>query len=256
MPSWKRVIVSGSAAHVLNITASNLPNLYKNHVLMYDTASGAVTYWTSSLEPPSNTVQLMGTVRYDNGAQTPMTNTTVRLIDSSGIPYTSVITNASGDFNFGFNIPIGNYYVHIQTNKPWGGTTSSDSLRILQHINGNSLTGIRKLAADVNGDDTINGVDISLIMQAFLSSPANVSGYKGEWVFGSGSGENFRGWYEINAIGGFGGPAIPNGTISPSNGAVSSFGIPLTASADNTNLQYLALCLGDVDGSYTPNVNL
>ena len=257
MPSWKKVIVSGSAAHVLNITASNLPNLYKNHVLMYNTSSGVITYFSSSLEPPPNTVQLAGTVKYNNMTQTPMTNTTVRLIDSSGNLVTSDTTNTTtGDFNFE-PVPIGNYYVQFQTSKPWGGVTNSDMQLISQHAAaGNLLTGIRQLAADVDGDDVIEASDINLIAAATPvgMGPANVSDYKGEWVFGSGSGPNFRGWYGINAFP-VGETAIPYGTISPSNGAVSSIGIPLTASVNNTNLQYLALCLGDVNGSYNPPLN-
>jgi len=241
MPSWKKVISSGSALSVLNITASNLSNSFEQAILIYDTASGAVTYWTSSLEPPTNTVQQSGTVKYDNTALTPMTNITVRLIDSSGTQFTSVITNASGDFNFG-PVPIGNYYVQFQTNKPWGGITATDTLNITRHFSNNQLlTGIRKLAADVNASNTINASDALQASQRFVAQRSSFTA--GDWVFGSGSNENFRGWFI-------------SGQTSPLNGAVSSIGIPLTASVDNTSLQYRALSVGDVNGSYTPNVNL
>ena len=237
MPSWKKVISSGSALSVLNITASNLSNTFEQAILIYDTASGAVTYWTSSLEPPSNNVSQSGTVRYDNPAQTPMTNTTVRLLDESGTQITSVITNATGDFNFG-PVPIGNYYIRFQTNKPWGGVSAADALNIARHFsNTQLLTGIRKLAADVNANDTITNTDALQANQRFGFLRSSFTA--GDWVFGSGSGENFRGWFM-------------NGQTSPSNWAVSSIGIPLTASADNTNLQYRALSVGDVNGSYTP----
>jgi hypothetical protein len=239
MPSWKKVIVSGSSAHVLNITASNLPNLYKNHVLMYNTASGVITYFTSSLEPPPNTVLQSGSVKYDNTGLTPMTYTRVTLFDESGTQFTSVVTNATtGDFNFG-QVPVGNYYVQFQTSKPWGGVNISDASRISQHAAGRPLTGIRQLAADVDGDGDIDNDDYSSVNNrvnnSILSFPA------GNWVFGSGSGANFRGWRMVSSQ-----------AVSPSLGVVSSMGIPLTASANNTNLQYLALCLGDVNGSYTP----
>ena len=48
-----------------------------------------------TIQPP-----VSGTLRYDNTSQTPMTNTTVRLL-AGGTQITSVITNATGDFNFG-----------------------------------------------------------------------------------------------------------------------------------------------------------
>ena len=242
MPSWKKVISSGSALSVLNITASNLSNTFEQAILIYDTASGAVTYWTSSLEPPTNTVLQSGTVRYNNTAQTPMTNTTVRLLDESGTQVTSVITNATGDFNFG-PVPIGNYYVQFQTSKPWGGINTTDALNIARHFsNTQLLTGIRKLAADINATNTINITDALQAIQRSVSQRSSFTA--GDWVFGTTATDTtFRGWFM-------------NGQTSLSNWAVSSIGIPLTASVDNTNLQYWALSVGDVNGSYTPNVNL
>ena len=238
MPSWKKVILSGSAAHLLNITASNLPNIYKNNVLMYDTASGVITYFTSSLDNRVY-VQQSGSVKYDNANQTSMTNTTVMLFNDIGtriVPSTT--TDSNGNFNFA-RVPIGNYYVQFQTNKPWGGINAADASLIEAHINGNPLTNIRKLAADVDGDGDIDNSDYGLVNNrvnnSILSFPA------GNWVFGSGSGANFRGWRMVSSQ-----------AVSPSLGVVSSMGIPLTASANNTNLQYLALCLGDVNGSYIP----
>jgi len=239
MPSWKKVISSGSAAHLLNITASNLPNIYKNNVLMYDTASGVITYFSSSLDNRVY-VQQSGSVKYNNTAQTLMTNTTVTLMDSNGtqiVPPT--ITDSNGNFNFA-RVPIGNYYVQFQTNKPWGGVTNADAGAIENHFNTvELLTGIRQLAADVDADGDIDNTDYSQVNNRISNSIGLFTA--GDWVFGSGSGTNFRGWRMIAAQ-----------PISPSLGVVSSFGIPLTASVNNTNLQYLALCTGDVNGSYIP----
>ena len=240
MPSWKKVILSGSAAHLLNITASNLPNIYKNNVLMYDTASGVITYFSSSLDNRVY-VQQSGSVKYDNTAQTSMTNTTVKLLKSNGTQFRLVITDSNGNFNFG-QVPVGNYYVRFQTSKPWGGVTATDALLISRHFsNTQLLTGIRQLAADINASNTITTTDALQANQRYALLRSSFTA--GNWVFGSGSGENFRGWFM-------------NGQTSLSNWAVSSIGIPLTASADNINLQYWALSVGDVNGSYTPNVNL
>ena len=70
-------------------------------------------------------------------------------------------------------------------------------------------------------------------------------------MFGSGSGANFRGWFMVNLSSPTSTPN-PNGITSPSNWAVSSIGIPLTASRGDINLQYWALSVDDVNGSYTP----
>ena len=48
MPSWKKILQSGSAVHVLNITASSLPNSSQPNIIGYDTASGRFTYFSTS----------------------------------------------------------------------------------------------------------------------------------------------------------------------------------------------------------------
>jgi len=238
MPSWKKVILSGSAVHLLNITASNLPNIFKNHVLMYDTSSGVITYFSSSLDNRVY-VQQSGSVKYNNTTQTPMTDTIVRLIRSNGTQVTSTTTDVSGNFNFA-RVPIRNYYVQFDTTKPWGGVNSVDVNLIESHINNNTqLTGIRKLAADVDANGDIDTTDYAQVNNRISNSIGSFAA--GNWVFGSGSDPNFRGWRMISAQ-----------PISPNLGVVSSIGIPLTASVNNTNLQYFALCTGDVNGSYTP----
>jgi len=48
MPSWKKILQSGSAVHVTNITASSLPNVSQPDIIGYDTASGRFTYFSTS----------------------------------------------------------------------------------------------------------------------------------------------------------------------------------------------------------------
>ena len=65
MPSWKKILQSGSAVHVLNITASGLPNSSQPNIIGYDTASGRFTYFsTSSLGSGGSTIGGSGTTNY------------------------------------------------------------------------------------------------------------------------------------------------------------------------------------------------
>ena len=236
MPSWKKVLQSGSAVHILNITASNIPDMHKPFVLMYNTASGAITYVTHSIPDLSTTTNVFqGTIRYFNNAQTPMTNTTLRLLDSNGGQVTSVITNASGDFNFGYGRLFGNYYIKVEHNKPWGGVTATDALNITRHFSATQLlTGINLKAADVNKTDTISATDALQVSQrvAFLRNSFDA----GDWV------------YSITGSG------VPPETYWYGN---EPLGLPYTASQQNINdIVIYTLSVGDVNGSYTPNVNL
>ena len=48
MPTWKKVIVSGSQAHLQGITASNIPSASNANFLLYNSASGQFTYQSTS----------------------------------------------------------------------------------------------------------------------------------------------------------------------------------------------------------------
>ena len=48
MPTWKKVIVSGSQAHLQGITASNIPSASNANVLLYNSASGQFSYLSTS----------------------------------------------------------------------------------------------------------------------------------------------------------------------------------------------------------------
>jgi len=57
MPSWKKILQSGSAVHVTNITASSLPNVSQPNVVGYDSSTGRLTYMpTSSISSSSPTL--------------------------------------------------------------------------------------------------------------------------------------------------------------------------------------------------------
>ena len=48
MATWKKVIVSGSQAHLQGITASNIPSASNANFLLYNSASGQFTYLSTS----------------------------------------------------------------------------------------------------------------------------------------------------------------------------------------------------------------
>jgi hypothetical protein len=166
---------------------------------------------SGSVQPP-----VSGTLRYDNTALTPMTNTTVRLL-SGGVQVTSVITNASGDFNFG-PVPPGAYTLQYQTNKPWGGVNSVDALNITRHFSVvQPLSGLRLRVADVNNSNTVSATDALQVNQRFSFLRSSFTA--GDWA------------YSLNTL------TVPNDPT------------PIVLSGR-------ALCSGDVNGSYSPNVNL
>jgi hypothetical protein len=164
-----------------------------------------------TIQPP-----VSGTLRYDNTSQTPMTNTTVRLL-AGGTQITSVITNSTGDFNFG-PVPPGAYTLQYQTNKPWGGVNSVDALNITRHFSVVSpLSGLRLRVADVNNSNTVSATDALQVNQRFSFLRSSFTA--GDWA------------YSLTTL------TVPNDPT------------PISLSGR-------ALCLGDVNGSYNPNVNL
>jgi hypothetical protein len=65
MPSWKKILQSGSAIHVLNITASGLPNTAQANIVGYNSQSGIFTYFsTSSLVSGGSVIGGSGTQNY------------------------------------------------------------------------------------------------------------------------------------------------------------------------------------------------
>lgn len=85
MPSWKKILQSGSAVHVLNITASSLPNVSQHNVIGYNTTSGTFTYFsTSSLVSGGSLIGGSGTANYITRWSGGTTITTSSIYESSG----------------------------------------------------------------------------------------------------------------------------------------------------------------------------
>ena len=123
---------------------------------------------------------LTGILSYNNTASTPMTNTTVTL-KQGGITVNQVTTSSSGNYTFA-NLANGTYITGGSCTKPWGGVNSSDALLILKHfVNTISLTGLRKIAADVDGSGYINSSDALFAAKRFVNIVTSFP--IGDWVF-------------------------------------------------------------------------
>ena len=126
--------------------------------------------------------KVIGVLRYDNTAQSPLTNCQVRL-NSNQTVVASSLTNASGAYEIS-QFPDGVYTMGAFSTKPWGGVNATDALRVRQFFTGTApLAGIRLKAGDVNNTNSVNSNDALLITRRFsnLVTSFNV----GDWAFES-----------------------------------------------------------------------
>ncbi|MFZ9938940.1 MAG: T9SS type A sorting domain-containing protein [Bacteroidia bacterium] len=167
-------------------------------------------YWDLTSQIPGGT--LTGQVRYDNSAQSPMTNCTVELRNAQGVSIQTATTNNLGQYSFS-SVPSGNYTLAVSSNKPWGGVNSTDALNVARHFSSVALLpGIRSNAADVNLSNSINSTDALRISQRTVSQISSFTA--GDWYFQS-----------------------PTAAVT---------------SGINQQPNILALCYGDVNGSFNP----
>jgi hypothetical protein len=199
---------------VETVPAACASNQNRTHVLTADIVLPAFLFGTCDTSLPQPSGRITGFVRYDNTSQTPMTNTTVRLLQNQQIIEIQT-TNASGAFTFS-QVANGNYTLGFATSKPWGGITATDALLTARHASLVSLlSGIRLKAADVNNSNSVNTTDALQISRRQTSVISSFTA--GDWAFEQ---------------------------------------IPITVLNDTQQVVARALCVGDVNGSNTPNVNL
>ncbi len=128
----------------------------------------------------SNTIN--GSLRYDNTAQSPLTNSIVQLMSGTTLVQTDT-TSSTGSFTFD-NLPDGAYSMIASTTKPWGGVNATDALNVARHFsNTQLLTGMRITAADVNGSTSINSTDALNISRRTAAVITSFS--VGNWYFES-----------------------------------------------------------------------
>ena len=172
-------------------------------------SSDAVTVFSGTVN------EITGLFRYNNTAQTIMTNSSVQLKDPQNVVVMTAPTDATGTFHL---LPVapGSYTLTGTTGKPWGGVNSVDALGISRSFTGAApLAGLRLKAADVNGSNTVNSLDALTTSRRFSGSVTSFS--VGNW-------------------------AIEN--------------LPITFSSGTITRNLLAICYGDVNGSYNPSTAL
>jgi hypothetical protein len=149
-----------------------------------------------------------------------MTKTRINLLTQNGLLVDTSRTDASGAYLFS-GIPQGTYQMTASTNKPWGGlgaVNASDALIMKRHFNVMAnLTGINFKAGDVNGTGLINGTDALMVHRRYVGEDNSFP--VGDWA------------YDLPA----------------------SIQIVSGQELQESNL---ALVYGDVNGTYTPDINL
>ncbi|MBN1338710.1 MAG: carboxypeptidase regulatory-like domain-containing protein [Bacteroidales bacterium] len=156
--------------------------------------------------------EVSGTITYDNSVNSPLANVTVSVNDGAKGVVATTTTNASGQYKFDY-VFEGSYTLSASSTASHGGINSTDALLIRRHSIGlTTLTGLRLTGADVNLSSSVNSTDALLVRRRSIGLSVG-SWTMPDWIF-----EN---------------PAI-------------------TITNSNVSQNFLGLCSGDVNGSYTP----
>lgn len=129
-----------------------------------------------------STATLTGLLRYNNTANTGLTNSDVRLLSGTA-QIASAVTGTGGAYTINA-IPAGSYTVTAATTKPWGGVNGADALTINRHFSGAvPLVGLRLKAGDVNNNVAVNSQDALLVSRRFSGITSSFTA--GNWCFES-----------------------------------------------------------------------
>jgi hypothetical protein len=124
---------------------------------------------------------ISGTVNYQNNANTPINNVLVYLKNTNGTVLDSLLTNQSGEFNFGYK-PKTTYQIDAYSDLPWGGVNSTDALLVRRATIGlSTLNKLQSNAADVNNSKTISSLDALNIRKRMVGV---INSFQiNDWVF-------------------------------------------------------------------------
>jgi hypothetical protein len=153
-------------------------------------------------------------MKYDNNAQTAISNATIYLETQEGVKLDTAITGSGGEFEF-TDILNGAYKLESIITLDWGGSNPVDALYTNRTYLGTyTFTNpLKELAADVNNNKTINPVDALMINKRYIGTISKFT--IADWLF------------DPDVIG----TVIVNGS-------------------NIDNIVIKAICAGDVDGSY------
>jgi hypothetical protein len=100
------------------------------------------------------------------------------------IPSTIILDDYYDNPTGAINITLqkGWYNILIETDEPWANVNSVDALLILKHfVQLNTLTGLKKSCADLDGNHAINSTDALMTMRRFVQLINNFP--VGDWKF-------------------------------------------------------------------------
>ncbi len=125
--------------------------------------------------------QISGVVNYHENENNPLPEVTVELIDNNDIIVATTLSNLNGEFEFS-DIPSGEYLLKSSATLPVGDVNLIDASLILYNIFGMyTFNEYEFMAADVNGNGTINFGDFMLVLINYIMQgnafPA------GDWQF-------------------------------------------------------------------------
>ncbi len=144
-----------------------------------ETVEGPGLVLTQGFQQPDWLRSLSGTVNYYKTLPTPLTNTTVKLMQNNLVMYQ---TTSSGNGAYSFpNLPNGIYQLQGSCTKPWGGGNALDALLIMKHFTQMSLLeGLAVVAANVDGNTLANASDALLVMKRFVQMTSSF--VVGDWA--------------------------------------------------------------------------
>ncbi len=128
---------------------------------------------------------ISGTVKYDNAATTAINTQTVELYNTVPALVATTATDASGNYSF-TGIADGDYTVTPDIGLAWNHATAMDVTLYKQHILTEiSLTGLKLISGDVDGNTSLNTIDLTTDLQRIVAMTSSFA--VGDWAYTSGA---------------------------------------------------------------------